>query len=51
MIKIYGSREEEARLLAYLVEFKVRAVVNYPIKGKTRKIRKQNLYKIIYYPI
>lgn len=51
MIKIYASKEEEARLLSFLSEFKCRAYLTYPIKRMTRKVRKTKLYKVENYPI
>lgn len=46
MLKIYGKREEELRLLAILAEFKVRVTASYPIKGMTRKIEGTNAHLV-----
>lgn len=51
MLKIYGKREEEIRLIPLLAEFKVRVVASFPIKGQTRKIAKKNAYKVVNFPL
>ena len=50
MLKIYGKREEELRLLPILAEFKVRVLTSYPIKGRTRKVQGKNSYKVTDFP-
>lgn len=51
MLKIYGNnRMTEEELLTMLAEFKVRVFINYPIKGRTRKVRGTNLYKVVNFP-
>lgn len=53
MLKIYSSnRQAEQELIEFLGEFpKHRVFVNYPIKGRTRKVRGTGLYRIINFPI
>jgi len=55
MIKIYSTKEKEREIISLLAEFQVSAFTNYPIKGRTRKMRGTRrgagLYKIINYPI
>lgn len=50
MLKIYASKQEEIRLLQVLAEFKCRAYLSYPIKGRTRKVRKSQFYKVTNFP-
>ena len=55
MLKIYGSKEVERKLLPILAEFRVATFTTYPIKRITRKVRGsrrgKGLYKVIDYPI
>ncbi len=56
MIKIYATKAKELAVLEFLAEFKVSAFTNYPIKGRTRKVRghfkqRLGLYKVTNYPI
>jgi hypothetical protein len=51
MLKIYARRSEELRLLPILAEFRARVIVNYPIKGRTRKVHGTNGYKVVDFPI
>jgi len=55
MIKIYGSKEREAELIAFLAEFpRVRVYLSYPLRGRTRKVRigqAKGLYKVHNFPI
>lgn len=50
MIKIYSSKEKERAVIDFLAEFRVRAFTSYPIKGRTRKVRGTQMYKIINFP-
>lgn len=51
MLKIYANREREIALLPLLAEFKARVITSFPIKGRTRKIKGKNAYKVINFPI
>ena len=47
MIKVYASKETDRELIDLLAEFKCRVFTNYPIKGKTRKVRGTQLFKVV----
>lgn len=53
MLKIYSAnRSAEYELLEFLAEFpKHRVFINYPIKGRTRKVRGTQLYRVVNFPI
>lgn len=52
MMKVYSTKEVERDLLAFLAEFRCRVLLNYPIKGVTKKMRKKaSSYKVVNFPI
>jgi hypothetical protein len=49
MLKIYARKQVERKLLPILAEYRCKAVLNYPLKGITRKKRKG--YEVVNFPI
>ena len=51
MIKILGKKVYELELLMVLAEYpRLRVFLNYPVKGRTKKVRGKELYKVVNFP-
>lgn len=51
MFKVYVPDWAAVDMLAMLAEFKCRVYANKSIKGRTRKVRRTGLYKVVNYPV